>query len=86
MKPIGINVLIKVRNEEHKTESGLLLDSSKTPFPTGTVVSVGEGTKEHDMVLKSGDEVMYQTNAGVPVKYEGEEHILIPETKCISIL
>jgi chaperonin GroES len=42
----------------------------------GTVVAVGNGTKEHTMTVKIGDSVLYGKYAGTELKLEGKDYLM----------
>jgi co-chaperonin GroES (HSP10) len=46
----------------------------------GTVVAVGNGTKEHTMTVKIGDSVLYGKYAGTELKLEGKDYLICVKT------
>ena len=60
IKPLADRVLIKPTPAEEKTISGIIIpDSAKEKPLRGTVLAVGNGTKDEEMVVKEGDVVIY---------------------------
>lgn len=68
-------ILLQVPEEkEKKTESGLIIPGSANKITSlGTAVIVGSAIKE----LKVGDFCMFSPHAGIKVKHEGVEYVLI---------
>lgn len=65
LTPTGERLIVEVAAAEDKTESGLVLpDSAIEPPHTGKVIAVGGKVTE----IGVGDEVIFFTNAGLPIK------------------
>ena len=64
IKPLADRVLIKPTPAEEKTISGIIIpDSAKEKPLRGTVLAVGNGTKDEEMVVK---EAMSLYTASIP--------------------
>jgi len=86
-KPIGTQVIIKLKPVENMTESGIIIpDSIKDAPLTGTIVAVGPGTKNHPMETNVGDIVMFGQYSGFDVEIEGEKYIKQIEQNVLGIL
>ena len=91
-KPLGDRLLIKPRESEEKTKSGIVLpDSAKEKPQEGKVISVGKGVKDDKgniipMEVKVGDIVLYSKYSGTEVKIDGEEHLIIKESDVLAIV
>ena len=60
IKPLSDRVLIEPVAAETKTASGIFIpDTAKEKPQKGTVVAVGNGTKEHDITVTIGVSVLY---------------------------
>ena len=60
IKPLADRVLIEPAPAETKTVGGIIIpDTAKEKPLQGTIVAVGKGTKDEEMVLKEGDTVLY---------------------------
>jgi chaperonin GroES len=59
-------------------------DAKKTS--KGTVVAVGNGTKEHTMTVKIGDSVLYGKYAGTELKLEGKDYLIMREDDILAII
>ena len=56
VKPLADRVLIEPAPAETKTVGGIIIpDTAKEKPLKGTIVAVGNGTKDEEMVLKQGD-------------------------------
>ena len=59
IKPLADRVLIEPAPAETKTVGGIIIpDTAKEKPLQGTIVAVGKGTKDEEMVLKEGDTVL----------------------------
>ena len=59
IKPLADRVLIEPAPAETKTVGGIIIpDTAKEKPLQGTIVAVGKGTKDEEMVLKEGDTVI----------------------------
>lgn len=82
--PIGDRVLVKVKNKEIKTESGLLVAQTNPVLPIdGIVVAIGDDPK---IECKVGDRVCFDKFAGVEVRLNGDDHIVMFTHEVLGIL
>ena len=66
IRPLADRVLIKPAAAEEKTLGGIIIpDSAKEKPLKGEIVAVGNGTKDEEMVVKVGDNVLYGKYAGI---------------------
>ena len=87
MKPLYERVLVKPRDKETITKQGIMLPEKAVKKPNiGTVVSCGGGTKNNEMVVKSGDLILFNRYAGAELTYKGEKHYVIMANEIIGIL
>ena len=87
IKPLADRVLIEPLPAETKTASGLFIpDTAKEKPQRGTVVAVGNGTKDHDMTVKIGDTVLYGKYAGVELKLESKDYLIMREDDILAIV
>jgi chaperonin GroES len=59
-------------------------DTAKEKPQKGTVVAVGNGTKDHTMTVKVGDTVLYGKYAGTELKLEGKDYLIMREDDILS--
>ena len=91
IKPLGSRVLIKMKEGEETTKSGIILAQAAQEKPQiAEVIEVGPGKKVdgkiEEMSVKKGDKVVVSKYAGTEVKYEGEEYIILREEDILAIV
>ncbi|EHQ42157.1 MULTISPECIES: co-chaperone GroES [Myroides] len=87
IKPLADRVLIEPQPAETKTASGLFIpDTAKEKPQKGTVVAVGNGTKDHNMTVQVGDTVLYGKYAGTELKLEGKDYLIMREDDILAIV
>lgn len=87
IKPLGDRVLIKMKESEETTKSGIILASSAKEKPQiAEVIEVGPGTKDLTMNVKKGDNIIVSKYAGTEVKYEGEEYLIVKQEDILAIV
>ncbi|WP_152287116.1 co-chaperone GroES [Flavicella marina] len=87
IKPLADRVLVEPLAAETTTASGLIIpDSAKEKPSKGTVVAVGNGTKDEKMTVKVGDTVLYGKYAGTELKLEGTDYLIMRESDIFAIV
>ena len=87
IQPLSDRVLIAPAPAEEKTIGGIIIpDTAKEKPLQGTVVAVGEGKKDEEMILKAGDNVLYGKYAGQELEYKGEKYLIMRQSDVIAIL
>ena len=87
IKPLADRVLIKPTAAEEVTMSGIIIpDSAKEKPLRGKVLAVGQGTKDEEMHLKEGDEVLYGKYAGTEIEFEGEKYLIMRQNDVLAII
>ena len=87
IKPLADRVLIEPVAAEEVTMSGIIIpDSAKEKPLKGKVLAVGNGTKDEEMVLKEGDEVLYGKYSGTELEYEGEKYLMMRQNDVLAVL
>ncbi len=87
IKPLADRVLVKPAAAEEKTIGGIIIpDSAKEKPLQGTVVAVGNGTKDEEMVVKVGDNVLYGKYAGSEIEYEGATYLMMRQSDIFAII
>ena len=83
MKAIGKYIVITPIVEELKTDSGLILtDEDTVRYKKGIVVESGSLVD----VIKSGDEIFYDKNAGHTIMLDGKTYSIILERDVVVVL
>ncbi|MCL4386605.1 MAG: co-chaperone GroES [Cyanobacteria bacterium] len=91
-RPLGDRILVKPKESEEKTASGIVLpDTAKEKPQEGEVIAVGPGAKDDEgkriaMDVKVGDKVLYSKYSGTEVKINGKEHLIIRESDILAII
>ena len=91
IKPLSDRVLIKMKENEETTKSGIILaGASKEKPQIAEVIEVGPGEKIkgeiQEMYVKKGDNVIVSKYAGTEVKYEGEEYLIVKQDDILAIV
>lgn len=91
IKPLGNRVVVKMKEGEEKTKSGIILaEAAKEKPQIAEVIEVGPGEridgKLETMDVKKGDNVIISKYAGTEVKYEGVEYIIIKQDDILAIV
>lgn len=91
LKPLGDRVVVKPKEAQEQTESGLYIpETAKEKPQQGTVISVGPGRTENgtkiDMTVSEGDQVLYGKYAGTEVTLDGDEYLIMRENDIFGIV
>lgn len=87
IRPLADRVLIEPTAAEEVTMGGIIIpDSAKEKPLRGTVLATGNGTKDEEMVLKAGDQVLYGKYAGTEIEYEGAKYIIMRQSDVLAVI
>ena len=87
IKPLSDRVIIKESEAETTTASGIIItDNAQEKPQKGTVMAVGNGTKDNPMTVKEGDVVLYGKYSMTELKHEGEDYIIMRESDIFAII
>ena len=91
IKPLGSRVLIKMKEGEETTKSGIIIAQAAQEKPQiAEVIEVGPGEvfdgKKEEMLVKKGDNVIISQYAGTEVKYEGIEYKIVKQEDILAIV
>ena len=87
IKPLADRVLIEPAPAETKTVGGIIIPATAKEKPLqGTIVAVGKGTKDEEMVLKEGDTVLYGKYAGTELEFEGKKFLIMRQSDVVAVL
>ena len=85
IQPLADRVLVKPAAAETQTASGIIIpDSAKEKPLRGEVLAVGNGTKDEEMVLKTGDIVLYGKYAGTELELDGEKYLIMRQSDVLA--
>ena len=91
LKPLLDRVVVKMKEAEETTKSGIILTANSKEKPQiAEVLEVGPGGQvdgnEVKMYIKKGDKVVLNKYAGTEIKYEGEELIIVKQSEILAIV
>ncbi len=93
IQPLADRLVLKVAEvAEEKTKSGLYVpDTAKEKPQEAEVLAVGPGAlndkgERIPMEVKVGDKVIFSKYAGMEIKIEGEEYLVLSERDILGIL
>lgn len=87
IKPLADRVLVQPMKAEQKIGGIIIPDTASKEKPIqGTIVAVGNGTKDEEMILKAGDNVLYGKYAGTDVELEGEKYLIMRQSDVLAVL
>jgi chaperonin GroES len=87
IKPLADRVLVLPAPAEEKTIGRIIIpDTAKEKPLKGEVVAVGNGTKDEEMVLKLGDQVLYGKYAGTELEIEGEKYLIMRQSDVLAVI
>ena len=91
IKPVADRILIKMKEGEETTKSGIILSASAKEKPQiAEVIEVGPGGNVEgnnvEMYIKKGDKVIVSKYSGTEVKYEGVEYIIVRQSDILAIV
>lgn len=86
IKPLADRVLVLPAPAEEKVGGIIIPDTAKEKPQSGKVVAVGNGTKDEEMILKVGDEVLYGKYAGTEIESEGEKYLMMRQSDVLAVV
>ncbi len=87
IKPLADRVVVEPAPAEDKTAGGIIIpDTAKEKPQMGTVVAVGEGTKDAPVTLKIGEKVLYGKYAGTELTLEGKDYLIMRESDIYAVI
>ncbi|MFC1478475.1 co-chaperone GroES [Candidatus Margulisiibacteriota bacterium] len=92
LQPTGDKVIVKRKEEEEKTKSGIVLpDSAKEKPLEGEVISVGPGRvldngQRSPMDVNKGDLILFSKYGGTEVKYKEEAFLILDERDILAVV
>ena len=89
-KPLFDRVVIKPEIDEHIANCGIVLpDTSQEKPQIGMVVAIGDGENmdndKNKMKVKIGDRVLFSKYAGVELKLDDENYIVMRQLDIIGV-
>ena len=92
IRPLLDRVVVKRKEEERTTASGIVIPDSAAEKPAeGVILAIGTGKKDDNgksipLDVKVGDKVLFKSYGGTPVKVDGEELLVMTEDDILAIV
>ena len=86
IQPLGDRVLVLPAPAEEKIGGIIIPDTAKEKPLRGKIVAAGNGTKDEEMILKEGDQVLYGKYAGTELEFEGEKYLMMRQSDVLAII
>ena len=86
IKPLADRVLVLPAPAEEKVGGIIIPDTAKEKPLHGSIVATGKGTKDEEMVLKAGDEVLYGKYAGTEIENDGEKYLMMRQSDVLAVV
>ena len=72
---------------EEKTIGGIIIpDTAKEKPLQGEVVAIGNGTKDEEMVLHVGDQVLYGKYSGTELEHDIKKYLIMRQSDVLAVL
>ncbi len=86
IKPLADRVLVAPAAAEEKVGGIIIPDTAKEKPLRGRIVAVGKGSKDEEMILKEGDEVLYGKYAGTELELDGEKFLIMRQSDVLAVI
>jgi chaperonin GroES len=92
VRPLGDRILVKRVASDTKTKGGIIIpDTAKEKPQEAVVVAVGPGAVREDgsrreLLVKTGDRVLFGKYNGTEVKIDGQDHLILSEGDVLGVL
>lgn len=86
IKPLADRVLVLPAQAEEKVGGIIIPDTAKEKPQHGTIVAAGNGTKDEEMVLKEGNEVLYGKYSGTELEVEGTKYLIMRQSDVLAVV
>ena len=90
--PVDDRLVVKLRELDNKTASGLIVVDPDAPKPElGDVVAVGPGRKNKKgnivpITIKVDETVMFTRGTGIPIKVNGVDYVILKEDEALGLV
>ena len=86
IEPLADRVLVLPAQAEEKVGGIIIPDTAKEKPQHGTIVAAGNGTKDEEMILKEGDEVLYGKYSGTELEIEGTKYLIMRQSDVLAVV
>ena len=86
VKPLADRVLVLPAQAEEKVGGIIIPDTAKEKPQHGKVVATGNGTKDEEMVLKEGVEILYGKYSGTELEFDGTKYLIMRQSDVLAVV
>ena len=86
IKPLADRVLVLPAPAEEKVGGIIIPDTANEKPQHGTIVAAGNGTKDEEMILKEGDEILYGKYSGTELEIEGTKYLIMRQSDVLAVV
>ena len=86
VKPLADRVLVLPAQAEEKVGGIIIPDTAKEKPQHGKVVATGNGTKDEEMVLKEGDEILFGKYSGTELEFDGTKYLIMRQSDVLAVV
>ncbi len=87
LKPMADNILLKQHEAAETTVSGIILATSTKEKPAiYEVVAVGPGTKDVQMLVKTGDRVVVSKFVGTDITLDKVDYKFVKQDEVLAVV
>ena len=86
IKPLADRVLVLPAQAEEKVGGIIIPDTAKEKPQHGTIVAAGNGTKDEEMILKEGDEILYGKYSGTELEVEDTKYLIMRQSDVLAVV
>ena len=86
IKPLADRVLVLPAQAEEEVGGIIIPDTAKETPQHGTIVAAGNGTKDEEMILKEGDEILYGKYSGTELEVEGTKYLIMRQSDVLAVV
>ena len=87
LKPMADNILLKQHEAAETTVSGIILATSTKEKPAiYEVVAVGPGTKDVEMLVKTGDKVVVSKFVGTDITLDKVDYKFVKQDEVLALV
>ena len=90
--PLHDRAVVSRLEAEEKTKGGIIIpDTAKEKPQEGRILAVGPGKRDKDgnlipLEVKAGDRVLFTKWAGMEIKIDGQEHMIMKEDDILGVI
>ena len=86
VKPLADRVLVLPAQAAEKVGGIIIPDTAKEKPQHGKVVATGNGTKDEEMVLIEGDEILYGKYSGTELEFDGTKYLIMRQSDVLAVV